>query len=120
MNESDDFAVSAELLRRGRDVKDMVRTLASRLERALPDHVQFVPGRLGRPARLLVGLEPQSFRIEVHRQRLVTWIDHIVRGVCVRSDDVDVDEWFDRLAKALDREAKRSTIVRLALEESLS
>lgn len=98
----------------------MVRTLATRLERALPDHVEFRAGLLGRPTRLAVKLEPQSFRVEVHGHRTKTWIDHIVRDVCVRSDDVDIDLWFGKLAQALEHEAERSTVIRLALEAALS
>jgi hypothetical protein len=45
--------------------------------------------------------------------------NHVVRGVCVRSEDVSIDDWFDRLAAALEAEATRSTQIRLALEEAL-
>lgn len=50
---------------------------------------------------------------------MTAWLDHIVRGVCVRSDEVPFDDWLDRLAEALAKEARQSTEVRLALEDAL-
>lgn len=115
-----DFAVSAELLRRGRDVVSMVASLGESLAKALPDHVEFHRGRLSRATSLRVRLAPHEFRLELKGQRATPWIDHIVRDICVRSDEVGIDEWLDSLASALEAEAQRSTTVRLALEESLS
>jgi hypothetical protein len=114
------FEVSAELLRRGHDVVTMVCSLGERLEKALPEHVQFRAGRFGRKTFLAVELSSRRFRLEIKGQRATAWIDHIVRDVVVRSDDVAIDTWFDELAGALETEAERSTTVRLALEESLS
>ena len=64
-------------------------------------------------------LDPTWFRIQLHGHRAIPWIDHVVRGVCVRSEDVALDDWLDRLAAALETEATRSTQLRLALEEAL-
>ncbi len=114
------FEISGALLRRGRDIPAMVESLADRLERALPDHVATRRGALGRHVKeLVVRLDPVWFRIEVHGHRAGAWLDHVVRGVCISSDDVPFDDWLDRLAAALAAEATRSTQVRLALEDAL-
>ena len=115
-----EFEISAALLRRGGDIPEMVARLADRLERALPDHVEVRRGMLGRGVKeLVVRLDPNWFRVDVHGHRATAWVDHVVRGVCVRSEDVVVDDWLERLAGALAAEATRSTETRIALEEAL-
>ena len=98
----------------------MVTALAERLQRAIPDCVELASRRLRRTTTFVVKLEPQQFRIVVRGQTADAWVDHVVRDVCVRSEKVDIDTWLDGLAAALEREAKRSTITRLALEEALT
>jgi hypothetical protein len=115
-----EFEVFAALLRRGRDVPEMVQDLAEQLERALPSHVEISRGGLRRRVReLTIRFNPEQFRIEVHGHRPVPLIDHVVRGVCVRTEEAEFDDWLDRLAKALAEEATKSTEVRLALEDGL-
>jgi hypothetical protein len=114
------FEVSLELLRRGHSVKAMVELLGRRLERALPSHVDYRSSRFGRKASLVVKLIPQQFRLEVSGHRASAWVDHIVRDVRVRSDEMHMDEWIAALARSLEREAERSTSVRIALEDALA
>jgi len=115
-----EFDAFAALLRRGRDIKEMVGSLAARLEQALPDHVEIERAGLRRHVRsLVVRFDPTRFRVEVHGHGASAWIDHVVRDVCVRSDELSFDAWLDRLAEVLAHEARRSTQVRLALEDAL-
>jgi hypothetical protein len=115
-----ELEVSAALLGRGRDIPDMVGNLADRLERAIPDHLVVERRPFRRHVKsLTVKLDPQWFRIDLHGHRALAWVDHVVRGVCVRSDDVTFDAWLDGLARALEAEALRSAEVRLALEDAL-
>jgi hypothetical protein len=115
-----EFDAFAALLRRGRDVPDMVGQLAERLAKALPGQVDAERGGLRRRVRsVVVRFNPTHFRVELHGHRGVAWVDHVVRGVCVRSEEVPFDDWLDRLAEALAHEAKRSTELRLALEDAL-
>jgi hypothetical protein len=115
-----EFEAFAALLRRGRDIPEMVGQLAERLGRALPDHVDSERGGMRRRVRaVVVRLNPVQFRVELHGHLATAWVDHIVRGVCVRSDEVSFDDWLDRLGAALTKEATQSTEVRLALEEAL-
>ena len=120
MPADESFEVSAALLRRGNDIASMVSQLSERLQRALPDHVEVSRSRLRRRATLAVDLGVERYRLELEGQRAHAWVDHIVREVCVRSDELDVDAWLERLASALEREAQASTTLRLALEEALS
>ncbi len=113
------FAVSMELIRRGADATSMLGELASRLERALPHLVETERSRLRKRFEVRIDLRPESFRIEANRQRLSCFVDHVVRDVRVRTDEVGIDEWWTKLGHALDQEAARSTTVRLALEEAL-
>ena len=115
-----EFDAFAVLLRRGRDLPEMVSNMAERLERALPDQVEIDRGPLRRRVRsVVVRFNPDQFRIQLHGQRPLAWVDHVVRGICVRSDEIEFDEWLDRLAKALASESNRSTEIRVALEEAL-
>lgn len=115
-----DFDAFAALLRRGRDIPEMVSNLADRLERAIPSQVETERGGLRRRVRsVVVAFDPERFRLEMHGHRAVPWVDHVVRGVCVRSEGVGFDSWLDRLAAALAKEARRSTDIRLALEDAL-
>lgn len=98
----------------------MVESLGRRLERALPDHVAYRSTRFGRKASLVIKLLPQQFRLDLSGHRASTWIDHIVRDVCVRSDETQIDAWIEALARSLEREAERSTAVRIALEDALA
>ena len=98
----------------------MVSSLAERLERALPDHVDITRKRFGRGLTIVVTLDPQVLRLELQGKKAAPWIDHVVRGVCVRSEELDFDSWLDRLAAALDQEARKNTSLRLALEDALS
>lgn len=109
----------AALLRRAGEVSQIVERLADRLEAALPGRVSVErSGRLhGRRLRsLAVELGDDRLRMEVDGLRCRALLDHIVRGVCLRSDELTADEWIDRLAALLAEEAERSTQVRLALE----
>lgn len=122
MADDPEFDAYAALLRRGRDVPTMLEDLAGRLQRALPDRIELKRSGVlrGRKlAGLTVGLGEDRLRIEIDHRRVVAWIDHIVRGVCIRSEETTVDAWLSRLGADLSREARRSTETRLAIEEAL-
>jgi hypothetical protein len=120
MDSDAEFAAFASLLRRGRDIPDLVSDLAQRLERAMPEQVDIERrGILRKVHGFTVRLEPQQFRVEVRGPRAVALVQHVVRGICVRTDEVDFDSWLELLSRALAAEATRSTALRLALEEAL-
>jgi hypothetical protein len=115
-----EFAAFAALLRRGRDIPGMIEELGERLARAIPDQVTIERHGLRRHVeQFVVAFEPERFRVQLHGHRVAAWVDHVVRDVCVRSEEISVDAWLERLTAALDIEATRSTEIRLALEEAL-
>lgn len=98
----------------------MLRRLADRLEEALPDHVEVERGGLRRAVRsMTVRLEPEQLRIDIKGSRLAPILEHVVRGVCVRTQEITIDEWLEKLGRGLAKEAMRSTEIRVALEEAL-
>jgi len=122
VEDPDDFDVSAALLRHGRDTPALLTGLADRLTRALPDRVTVRRGGLlrGRAVHsVTVDMADARFRIELEGRRPAAWVDAVVRGVCIKSVELSVDEWLDRLAAALSDEAHRSVEMRLALREAL-
>jgi len=122
MSDGSDFLVSAALLRRTGDTSSLVGDLSTRLTRALPGRVEVRKANRLSGARMrsvAVDLAPDRFRIEIERQGPVAWIDQVVRGVCIRSVEVTLDEWLERLAVALSNEARKNVECRLAIEEAL-
>jgi len=83
----------------------------ARFERSLPAHVDVERTGWGKRRKIkgfTIDLEPDRFRIEIDHRGSHAWIDHVVRGVCLKSEHVDMDRWLERLATALTREATRS------------
>jgi hypothetical protein len=120
--DGDDYLVSAALLGRGQDTVTLVADLAARFERSLPNYAKVERSGWGRHKgvkTLTITLESERFRIEVDRRGPHPWIDHIVRGICLKSDQVVMDEWLDRLAATLNNEATKSVDTRLAIEDAL-
>lgn len=120
--DNEDLLVSAALLGRGQDSSSLVADLAARFERALPTHVKVEWSGWGKRRKvksLTITMDQERFRMQVHNGSLSAWIDQVVRGVCLRSDEVDMDGWLDRLAATLSREAKKSVETRLAIEDAL-
>ena len=120
--DSEDFFVSAALLGRSPDATALVADLAARFERSLPGHVQVDRKGWGKAKKIMsltVNLEPDRFRVQIDQRGPEPWIDQIVRGVCVKSEQVNMDRWLERLATSLNREALKSTETRLAIEDAL-
>lgn len=120
MGNTPDFDAFAALLRRGVAIPEMVARLAERLDQALPDQVETTRTGLRRAIReLIIRFDPEEFRVELRGDRALAWVDHVIRGVRVRSEEVGFDDWLERLAAALAEEATQSTAIRLALEAAL-
>ena len=120
--DSDDYLVSAALLGRGQDNNTLVADLASRFERSLPAHVNVERTGWGKNKEiktLQIDLEPDRFRIEIDSHGPHPWIDHVVRGIRLKSEQVDMDQWLDRLATTLSQAANTSVQTRLAIEDAL-
>ena len=97
----DDYLVCAALLSQGQNAATLADALAARFERSLPTHVDVDRAGWGKHKKLKtlnINLEPGRFRIEIDNHGSPAWIDQIVRGVCLKSENVDMDTWLDRLA----------------------
>jgi hypothetical protein len=120
--DSENYFVSAALLSRGQENLALVADLAARMERSLPKHVEIERTGWGKRRRikgLTIRFETNRFRIEVDEQAPRALIDQIVRGVCLKSEQVSMDRWLGPLAAVLNLEATRSVEARLAIEEAL-
>jgi hypothetical protein len=122
MAEDADFEAFAVLVNRSRDIPDLVGQLGERLERALPDQVEVTrAGVFGgrRVKRLSVTFHHERLSLELKGSRPHPTVDHVVHGVCLKSEPVDFDTWLTRLREGLAAEAESSTTIRLALEDAL-
>jgi hypothetical protein len=105
--------VAASLRADAADLDAFVEALAVRLEGALPGQVEVERkgGLLGankRVRRIEVTLGDQRFEAEVDRGR-VTWRRRsVVRGIALKTQELDLDAWIDALSRDLVEEGERS------------
>jgi hypothetical protein len=116
--------VAASLRADAADLDAFVEALAVRLEGALPGQVEVERkgGLLGankRVRRIEVTLGDQRFEAEVDRGR-VTWRRRsVVRGIALKTQELDLDAWIDALSRDLVEEGERSERGRQALSRLL-
>jgi hypothetical protein len=116
--------VAASLRADAADLDAFVEALAVRLEGALPGQVEVERkgGLLGankRVRRIEVTLGDQRFEAEVDRGR-VTWRRRsVVRGIALKTQELDLDAWIDALSRDLVDESERSERGRQALARLL-
>jgi hypothetical protein len=116
--------VAASLRADAADLDAFVEALAVRLEGALPGQVEVERkgGLLGankRVRRIDVTLGDQRFEAEVDRGR-VTWRRRsVVRGIALKTQELDLDAWIDALSRDLVEEGERSERGRQALSRLL-
>ena len=102
------------------DLDAFVEALAVRLEGALPDQVEVERrgGLLGgrkRVRRIEVTLGDQRYEAEVERGRVTCRRRSVVRGIALKTQELDLDAWIAALSKDLVEEADRSERGRQAL-----
>lgn len=109
----------------GRDQSAAFDTLVPRLEAALPDRitVEREKPRWGRgPAevrRLSADLDGWLYDAEKHKGRVRCTRRHMVRGICLKTEDLDFDDWLRALIGALSERAAHSDATRRGLRELL-
>ena len=112
--------VAASLRADTRDLSVFVEVLAQKLESSVPDATHVERGGFrgsGRVKRIELELGEHRYRIEEqarHPSRA-----HVVRGITLKNEELELDAWIDSLAHDLAREAERSERGRLALERLL-
>lgn len=111
--------VAASLRADATDTDTFFEVLASKLAAALGERVRLEQGgRLKRGARiqgLSVEVGDLELSAERHRGAVRCQVRHSVRGIVLRSEDVEVDEWLRVLVAALVGEAERNDRTRAAL-----
>ena len=123
--ESADFDLVAASLRADTsDLELFVETLAGKLEQSFPSHVKierrksFLPG--AKPVRRITAeLGNDRFELEHEDGRVACRRREVVRGIALRSEDLELGPWIDALSRSLVGEAERSERGREALRELL-
>jgi hypothetical protein len=116
--------VAASLRADAADLDAFVEALAVRLEGALPDQVDVDRrgGLLGgrkRVRRIEVALGDQRYEAEADRGRVTCRRRAVVRGIALKTQELDLDAWIEALSKDIVEEADRSERGRQALARLL-
>lgn len=117
--------VAAELARHHQsDAREFFQLLVLLLEGALPE-VTVVERRgafLGkkRPVRVTVALDDYEYALEDTSRQLVAMRRHIVRGIALKTEDIEVAQWIEALSAALEERARSGAKAREALERLLN
>jgi hypothetical protein len=116
--------VAASLRADAGDLDAFVEALAVKLEEALPDQVEVERrGRLlggqKRVRRIEVTLGEQRYEAEFERGRATCRRRSVVRGIALKTQELDLDAWIAALSQELVAEADRSDRGRQALARLL-
>jgi hypothetical protein len=105
------------------DVDAFFNVLVGKLEQVLPGQVEIQRGGLfgrGAPEAVTVTLGDRVYEAERERRRVVCRKRTVVRGIALKSEDLDVGAWIDELSAGLVDEAARSAQARAALDGLLN
>jgi hypothetical protein len=115
-----DFDLVASALRAdAADVDAFFDVLAGKLEQVLPGQVEIERGGLlgrGAPKAVAVTLGDQVYEARRERRGVACRRRTIVRGIALKSEELDLGSWIDGLSAGLVDEAARSERARVALE----
>jgi hypothetical protein len=104
------------------DVDVFFDVLVGKLEQVLPGQVDVERGGFlgrGKPERVVVALGDANYEAERARRRVDCRRRTVVRGIALKTEDLPLDAWIDRLSEDLVAEAQRSERARAALQELL-
>jgi hypothetical protein len=123
--ESPDFdLVAASLRADSRDLEAFVEALATKLTASFPSRVEVDrpwSARAPRPVRRIeLTLGEERFELEHDAGRVSCRVGALVRGIALRNELVELDEWIDRLSRSLVAEAGTSERGREALGRLLA
>jgi hypothetical protein len=121
---SDFDLLAASLRADAGDLRAFVEALAVKLTDAFPGQVRVERkgGLLGgakRVRRISATLGDDQFELEHDDGRIDCRRRNVVRGIALKNEELELDEWIDGLSKALVREAESSERGRQALDELL-
>jgi hypothetical protein len=116
--------VAASLRADAGDLDAFIEALAVKLDAALPGQVEVERrgGLLGgrkRVRRIEVTLGDQRYELELERARVTCRRRSVVRGIALKTQELDLDAWIAALSQDLVDEADRSERGREALARLL-
>ena len=115
-----DFDLLASALHAdARDVDAFFDVLVGKLAQVLPDQVEVQRGgQLGRsrPRAVAVTLGDRRYEAERERRSVACRRRTVVRGIALKSEELDLGAWIDALSADLVDEAARSERARTALQ----
>jgi hypothetical protein len=115
--------LAASLRADTRDLRAFVEALAAKLTGAFPERVRVERGGLlgnKRVKALSVALGDDRYELEHDDGRVTCRRCSVVRGITLKSSEVELDAWIDELSRGLFEEAGRSERGRVALERLLA
>jgi hypothetical protein len=101
------------------DVEVFFDVLVGKLEQVLPEQVEIERGGFlgrGKPEAVTITLGDRRYDAERSKKRVVCRRRTVVRGIALKSEDLDVGAWVDALSADLVDEAARSERARIALQ----
>jgi hypothetical protein len=120
---AEDFDLLASSLRAdAADVDVFFDVLAEKLSGAFPGQVEVERGGFmgrGGPRRVGVTLGDAIFEAERDKRRIACRRRTVVRGIALKSEELDLGAWIDALSAALVTEAQGSERARAALADLL-
>lgn len=115
--------LAASLRADTRDLRSFVEALAVKLEGAFPERVCVDRGGLfggKRVKRVAVELGDEQYELEHEDGRVSCRRSNVVRGIALKNQQLELEEWIDELSRDLLEEAQRSERGRAALERLLN
>jgi hypothetical protein len=115
--------LAASLRADTQDLRAFVEALAAKLSGAFPDRVRVDrSGLLGnkRVKALSVDLGDERYELEHDDGHVSCRCSSVVRGITLKSRELELDSWIDALSQELLEEAGRSERGRVALERLLA
>jgi hypothetical protein len=101
------------------DVDVFFDVLVAKLAQVLPGQVEVQRGGFlgrGKPEAVTVALGDRRYDAERDRRRVACRRRTVVRGIALKSEELDVGAWVDALSADLVDEAARSERARIALQ----
>jgi hypothetical protein len=115
--------VASALHADARDVDVFFDVLVGKLAHVLPEQVEIERGGLlgrGDAKAVTIALGDRVYEAQRERRRVACRRRTVVRGIALKSEELDVGAWIDALSADLVDEAARSERARTALEGLLS
>ncbi|HEY4098609.1 MAG TPA: hypothetical protein VGM33_24005 [Baekduia sp.] len=116
----EDFDLLAAALRAdARDVDVFFDVLVGKLAEVLPEQVEIERGGFrgrGDPKAVTVTLGDRRYEAERDRKRVACRRRTVVRGIALKTEELDLGAWIDGLSADLVDEAARNERARTALE----